>query len=73
MAQKSEWQNLREEYDAAWNDYQDISQRIHAIYEDLDGGAQDQAPAAEDLSLLQESWKRLETARQKIDDYIARQ
>jgi hypothetical protein len=73
MGQKTEWQALREEYDAAWHEYENESHRIHAIYEDLDSGIQDQAPASEDLTLLQESWKRLETARQKLDDYMARQ
>ena len=36
--------------------------------EGLDSGAQDQAPANEDLSELQEAWKELENARERLNE-----
>lgn len=59
----------REQYQAAWAKYQNVAERIDAKYESLDSGTKDQAPAAEDLSELQEAWKELENARERLGEY----
>ncbi|WP_203142026.1 hypothetical protein [Marinobacter mangrovi] len=69
MAAQSEWKSLREEYEAAWTRYQDVADRVYAAYEDLDSGVQDQTPANEDLSELQEAWKALESARERLQEH----
>ncbi|BES69094.1 hypothetical protein RE428_01120 [Marinobacter nanhaiticus D15-8W] len=68
MADKSDWKTDRERYEAAWTKYQEVADRVYAAYEDLDSGAQDQAPANEDLSELQEAWKELENARERLNE-----
>ncbi|ROU01444.1 hypothetical protein EB809_04945 [Marinobacter sp. R17] len=70
MAAPSEWKNLREEHDAAWRHYQDVSERVHEAYESLDSGLQDQAPPNEDLAELRSAWQRLESARQQLADHM---
>ncbi|MFE8072561.1 hypothetical protein QQM79_15990 [Marinobacteraceae bacterium S3BR75-40.1] len=69
-ADKTEWQTLREEHDAAWEEYQKASFRVHALYDELHSGEQDQTPANEDLTWMQEAWKRLVNARERMDDYL---
>ncbi|WP_148861053.1 hypothetical protein [Marinobacter fonticola] len=68
MASKSNWQDDRENYEAAWTKYQEVADRVYAAYEDLDSGTQDQTPANEDVAELQEAWKELENARQRLDE-----
>ncbi|WP_203301036.1 hypothetical protein [Marinobacter sediminum] len=46
-----------------------MAERIDAKYESLDGGTKDQAPAEEDLAELQEAWKKLEHARERLGEY----
>jgi len=66
MANAQNWKREREQYQAAWAKYQNVAERIDAKYESLDSGIKDQAPAEEDLSELQEAWKELENARERL-------
>lgn len=68
MVDKNGWQSDRERYEAAWTKYQEVADRVYAAYEDLDSGTQDQAPANEDLAELQEAWKDLENARERLNE-----
>lgn len=70
MVNANELKSERERYDAAWAKYQNVAERIDAKYESLDSGTQDQAPAQEDLSELQEAWEELENARQRLGEYM---
>lgn len=70
MLNKREWKSERERYEAAWAKYQNVAERIDAEYESLDSGTQDQAPPAEDLAELQEAWKELENARERLGEYM---
>ena len=70
MVNAREWKTERERYEAAWAKYQDVAERIDAAYEGLDSGTQDQAPAEEDLAELQEAWKELESARQRVGEHM---
>ncbi|MBL3558562.1 MULTISPECIES: hypothetical protein [Marinobacter] len=70
MVNTREWKSERERYEAAWAKYQDVAERVEAAYESLDSGTQDQAPAAEDLSELQEAWKELESSRERLGKYM---
>lgn len=70
MVNAREWKTERERYEAAWAKYQDVAERIDAAYESLDSGSQDQAPADEDLAELQEAWKELESARERIGEHM---
>lgn len=68
MSSKRTWQIDKQEYEAAWTKYQQVADRVYAAYEETSSGAQDQAPANEDLAELQEAWKELETARQRLGE-----
>lgn len=71
MAKNSEWKELREEHDAAWRQYQDAAERVHASFEKFDSGVQDQ-PAEEDVGELDSAWNRLENARRRLNELMAR-
>ena len=62
------WQKDKAQYEAAWTKYQEVADRVYAAYEEVDGGAQDQTPANEDLAELQQAWKELETARERLGE-----
>lgn len=69
MENVQDWKSDREQYEAAWTKYQNVAERIDAKYESLEGGTKDQAPAEEDLAELQEAWKELENARERLGEY----
>ena len=66
MPDNQTWQNDKNAYEAAWTKYQQVADRVYAAYEDVGSGAQDQTPANEDLAELQEAWKELENARERL-------
>ncbi len=70
MVNTREWKSERERYEAAWAKYQNVAERIDAAYESLDSGTKDQAPAEEDLAELQEAWKELESARERLGEHM---
>jgi|GEM_PF-604435 DNA repair exonuclease SbcCD ATPase subunit len=70
MVNASEWKSERKRYEAAWAKYQNVAERIDAQYESLDSGTQDQAPAEEDLSELQQAWKELEESRERLGEHM---
>ena len=66
-----EWKAERDRYEAAWARYQNVAERIDAEYENLESsGIEDQEPSDEELSELQEAWKELEEARERLGEYI---
>lgn len=70
MADNTTWQTNKERYEAAWTKYEEVADRVYAKYEEVDSGAQDQTPANEDLAELQEAWKELEDARDRLGEHM---
>ena len=68
MANTRTWQTDKEQYEAAWTKYQQVADRVYAAYEEVGSGAQDQTPANEDLAELQQAWRELEDARERLGE-----
>jgi len=68
MTNQSSWKSDKARYEAAWQKYEQVADRIYAAYEEVDSGAQDQTPANEDMAELQQAWQELEEARDRLGE-----